>query len=276
MVHFFQYSLSNSTIYSILLTLDEIMKIGKKVLLVKSCSSTNTLANEKALQGEEEGTVVIAEEQTEGRGTKGRKWFSISKKGVYLSIILRPPRKDLSLLPLAFGLAVRDALSVAESLDVRLKWPNDLVHSEKKLGGILCEASFIGNEMSHVILGIGINLNHEKDDFPEEFRSQATSLKLLLKKNIDRDIFLAELWERLDDWYEFFLQGNDLQIIKGFEDCSILSIGEVLCVETENERFRGEYRGLDLKGRLLLLDGGRERSLLAAEIIEISREPKED
>jgi BirA family biotin operon repressor/biotin-[acetyl-CoA-carboxylase] ligase len=252
------------------------MKIGRKIHLVESCSSTNDLANQKALQGEEEGTVIIAEKQTEGRGTKGRKWFSISKKGLYLSIILRPRRKDLSLLPLAFGLAVKDALFEAESLDVRLKWPNDLVHSGKKLGGILCEASFIGNEMSHVILGIGINLNHDQSDFPEEISSQATSLKLLLKKNIDRDIFLSGLWEILDDWYHFFLRGKDIQIIKGFEDCSTFSIGEELSVETENERFRGEYRGLDLKGRLLLVDKGRERSLLAAEIIEITKEPKED
>lgn len=249
------------------------MKIGEKIFLVESCSSTNDLANEKALQGEEEGTVVIAEKQTEGRGTKGRKWFSIREKGLYLSIILRPRRKDLSLLPLAFGLAVRDALFETEGLDVRLKWPNDLVHSGKKLGGILCEASFIGNEMSHVILGIGINLNQERYDFPEGIRSQATSLKLLLKKNIDRDLFLSRLWGILDDWYHFFLQGKDREIITGFEDSSTFSVGEELVVRTEDERFRGKYRGVDLKGRLHIESGERQRSFLAAEIIEISKEP---
>jgi BirA family biotin operon repressor/biotin-[acetyl-CoA-carboxylase] ligase len=252
------------------------MKIGTKILLVESCSSTNDLANMKALQGEEEGTVIIAERQTEGRGTKGRKWFSIRNKGLYLSLILRPPRRDLSLLPLVFGLAVKDALFEAESLSVHLKWPNDLVHAGKKLGGILCEASFIGNEISHVILGIGINMNHEQDDFPEEFRPQATSLKILLKKTIDRDFFLSKLWEILDDWYHLFLQGKGIQIIRGYEDCSVFSVGEELTVEMENERFIGTYRGLDLQGRLLLGHGGRERSLLAAEIIEINKRSKED
>lgn len=252
------------------------MKIGKKILLIESCSSTNDLANEKALQGEEEGTVIIAEEQKAGRGTKGRKWFSIGKKGLYISIILRPGRSDLSLLPLAFGLAVKDALFEAERLDVKLKWPNDLVHTGKKLGGLLCEASFLGNQMSHVTLGIGINLNHDQEDFPEEFRSRATSLKLLLNKEIDRDVFLSNLWEILDDWYHFFLRRKDAQIIRSFEECSIFSLGEELIVQTENERFRGEYRGLDLQGRLLLVDGGQERSLLAAEIIEVRKKQKEE
>jgi BirA family biotin operon repressor/biotin-[acetyl-CoA-carboxylase] ligase len=79
------------------------MKIGEKILRVESCSSTNDLANAMALQGEEEGTVVIADEQTEGKGTKGRTWYSEKNKGLYLSIILRPQRRDMSLLPLVAG-----------------------------------------------------------------------------------------------------------------------------------------------------------------------------
>jgi len=252
------------------------VKIGEKILRIESCSSTNDLANELALQGEKEGTIIIAEEQTAGRGTKGRKWYSARQKGLYLSVILRPQRRDMSLLPLAAGLAMRDALFEAENLPVRLKWPNDLICKRKKLGGILCEASFIGNEISHVILGIGINLSHKREDFPEEFRSQATSLKLLLRKEIDKEILLSKLWEILDDWYNFFLQGKDVQIVRVFEECSVFSSGEKLTVETEKERIKGEYRGLDLRGRLLLVTGKRERSLLAAEVLEIKRGSKED
>jgi len=252
------------------------VKIGEKILRIESCSSTNDHANQLALQGEKEGTIIIAKEQTEGRGTKGRTWYSASQKGLYLSVILRPKRRDMSLLPLAAGLAVRDALSEAEGLPVRLKWPNDLICKGKKLGGILCEASFIGNQISHVILGIGINLSHERDDFPEEFRAQATSLKLLLRKEIDKDFFLSKLWEILGDWYNFFLQGKDVQIIRVFEEYSIFSSGEKLTVETEKERFKGEYRGHDLRGRLLLATGERERSLLAAEVVEIKRGTTED
>jgi BirA family biotin operon repressor/biotin-[acetyl-CoA-carboxylase] ligase len=248
------------------------MKIGQKILRVESCSSTNDLANMKAMQGEDEGTVIIAEKQTEGRGTKGRKWFSMPKKGLYLSLILRPPKKDLSLLPLASGLAIKDTLFEAEDLSAQLKWPNDLVHVGKKLGGILCEASFIGNELSHVILGIGINVDHERDDFPEEFRSRATSLKILLNKTVDKDFFLSKLWEILDHWYDVFLQGKNIEIIRGYEDCSIFSIGERLTVKMENGLLSGEYRGLDLQGRLLIRERGRERSFLAAEILEVNKD----
>lgn len=244
------------------------MKIGKRIVRVESCSSTNDLAHEMALQGEEEGTVIMAWEQIEGRGTKGRQWHSPGGKGLYFSVILRPCKRDLSLLPLVMGLAVREALLESEGLSVRLKWPNDLVCTGKKLGGILCEASFRGNDVSHVVLGIGINLSHAPDDFPEEFRHKATSLQLELDRETERENFLSQLWRILGDWYSLFLRGKDAQIIKVFEESSAFSAGEEIIVKTEKEKIRGEYRGIDLKGRLLLHVGKREQSFLAAEVME--------
>jgi BirA family biotin operon repressor/biotin-[acetyl-CoA-carboxylase] ligase len=258
------------------LATDSMMKIGAKILRVRSCSSTNDLANAMALQGEEEGTVVIAEEQTEGRGTKGRVWFSEKAMGLYISVILRPRKRDLSLLPLVAGLAVRDVLSEMEDLPVELKWPNDLVCSGKKLGGILCEASFLGNEISHAILGFGLNVYHNRRDFPDDFRSQATSLKILLKKDVDIEALLAKLWKILDDWYGFFLEGKEVQIVRAFEEFSVYSEGETLAVSTEKKRITGEYMGIDTRGRLLLRTQGFERSFLAAEVLEIRKEFKED
>jgi len=247
------------------------MKIGERIVRIESCSSTNDLAQEMALHGEEEGTVIIAEEQIKGRGTKGRKWYSSRGKGLYLSVILRPRRRDMSLLPLAMGLSVRDALLESERLSVLLKWPNDLVCAGKKLGGILCEASFRGNDISHVVLGIGLNITHNQDDFPEEFRNRATSLQLVLDREIDREDFLLKLWRILGDWYSLFIQGKDAQIIKIFEEFSSFSPGEEIIVETEKEGIAGEYRGIDLQGRLLLRVGKREQSFLAAEVMEIKK-----
>ncbi len=247
------------------------MKIGKRIIKVESCSSTNDLAQEMALRGEEEGTVIIAEEQLKGRGTKGRKWYSPRGKGIYLSVILRPRRRDMSVLPLAVGLSVRDALLESEGLSVLLKWPNDLVCDGKKIGGILCEASFRGNDISHVVLGIGLNLTHDQDDFPEEFRNKATSLQLELDRDIDREDFLLRFWRILGDWYGLFLQGKDVQIIKLFEEFSAFSPGEEIIVETEKGRIAGEYKGIDLQGRLLLRVWKRERSFLAAEVVEIRK-----
>jgi len=247
------------------------MKIGEKILRVESCSSTNDLANAMALQGEEAGTVIIAEEQTAGRGTRGRVWHSEKALGLYFSVILRPRKRDMSLLPLVAGLAVRDALSETEELPVVLKWPNDLICGGKKLGGILCEASFLGNAISHMVLGVGLNVNHDREDFPANFRSQATSLKILLKKEFDVQTFLFKLWEILDDWYCFFQEGKKIQIIKAFEEHSVFSLGDSLVVSTEKKRIMGEYRGIDLQGCLLLRAQGIERSFLAAEVLEIKK-----
>lgn len=247
------------------------MKIGERIVRVETCTSTNDLAHEMALQGEREGTVIMAEEQRRGRGTKGRQWYSPAGKGLYFSVILRPRKRDLSLLPMAMGLAVREALLESEGLSARLKWPNDIVCSGKKLGGLLCEASFRGNEANYVALGVGINVNQTQDDFPEEFRKRATSLRLQLHREIDRENFLSKLCRILDDWYNLFLQRKDAQIIRIFEECSAFSAGEKIMVGTEKERIVGEYRGVDLQGRLILRVEKGERSFLAAEVMEIKK-----
>jgi BirA family biotin operon repressor/biotin-[acetyl-CoA-carboxylase] ligase len=247
------------------------MKIGERIVRVTSCSSTNDLANEMALGGEEEGTVILAEEQLEGRGTKGRRWYSAGGKGLYFSVILRPLSRDMSLLPLAMGLAVRDALIESAGLPVSLRWPNDLVYHGKKLGGILCEASFKGNEPGHVVLGVGINLTHTEADFPEEFRAKATSLRLELDREIDREDLMLRLWRILGEWYVFFVQGKKAQIVKAFEEASFFSAGERVRVQTEEGSIAGTYLGIDLEGRFHLRVGKKERSLLAAEVIEMKK-----
>ncbi len=255
---------------------DSVMKIGAKILRVESCSSTNDLANAMALRGEEEGTVVIAGEQTDGRGTKGRTWYSKKDKGIYLSVILRPQRRDMSLLPLVAGLAVRDALAEIEDLHARLKWPNDIIFAGKKLGGILCEASFLGNTISHAIMGMGLNVFHDEEDFPANIRTQATSLRILLEKDIDIEAFLSKLWKILGDWYGFFLEEKDVQIIRAFEEFSVYSVQDTVAVHTEQKKITGEYRGIDLRGRLILRTQGTERSFLASEVLEIQKLSKED
>ena len=252
------------------------MKIGEKIHRVESCSSTNDLAHKMAQAGAEEGTVVIADEQTAGRGTKDRLWYSKKGIGLYLSVILRPRKRDMSLLPMVAGLAMRDALFEQEGLSVELKWPNDLVYDGKKLGGILCEASFLGNEISYAILGMGLNVNHEKRDFPENLRSHATSLKILRQKDIVVKALLYRFWEILDDWYGFFQEGKEIQIIRAFESHSIFSRGETLAVKTQENWITGEYQGIDLRGRLLLYTEGIERSFLAPEVLGITKEFKED
>jgi len=246
------------------------MKIGDKIYWVKSCPSTNDIARELASQGESEGAVVIAEEQTEGRGTKGRPWFSARKMGFYLSVVLRPQRADLSLLPLAAGIAVSDAVHSLTGFRICLRWPNDLIFGNKKMGGILCESSFLGNRLGYVILGIGLNIKHSIEDFPDDFRGKATSLRMILERDVDEMALLKELWESLDCWYNLFLGGEESRITRTFEMYSFVPVGSEVTAETERGVFSGIFRGVDPKGSLILEVEKKRMSFSAAEVRKIT------
>ena len=153
------------------------MKIGERIHYVPTCTSTNDMAKDLADFGVPEGTVVLAEEQTSGKGRYRRHWFSSPGKGLYLSVILRPKQPEISLLTLSAGLAVAEALRDVLGVKVCLKWPNDLLWEGKKLGGILSESSYFGQKLNYVVVGIGLNISHSEEDFPPGLRDSAISLK---------------------------------------------------------------------------------------------------
>jgi len=248
------------------------MKIGTIIHRVVSCSSTNDLAKKKAEEGAEEGAVIIAEEQTKGRGTKGRNWYSAKNMGLYASAILYPMNPDISLLPLMAGLAVKEAIYESLGVSVGLRWPNDLVWEEKKLGGILCESDFVGNRLNYVILGIGLNLHHDSEDFPEEIRPLATSLKMVTSLEIDEGGLLRSLWNALSQWYRLFSQGQGTKIAQSYERNSLLRPGQRLRLENEKEEFTGVYRGIDQRGGLILEEKGIRASHFSAQIKAIIHE----
>lgn len=242
------------------------MKIGHKIIRVQRCSSTNDLAKKLALAGEKEGTVILAEEQTKGRGTRGRLWYSLAKKGLYASVILQPPSALLSLLPLAGGLAVSDACRVALGLGIKLKWPNDLLWRWKKLGGILCETSFRGDRLNYTVLGLGLNINHNLEDFPRDIRNHSISLKIITHKEIAVDSFLACLWPALDNWYQTLVRGRQKKIINSFLKRSAFSWGEKLAVLTDEGAFQGLFRGINRRGGLIVERDGQEKIFFLGEI----------
>lgn len=251
------------------------MEIGAKIVRVKSCPSTNDLAKDLALSGESEGTVVISEEQTQGKGTKGRSWFSARGKGLYLSVILRPPHPDISLLPLVAGCAVSDALFSSTGERISLKWPNDLVWEGKKLGGLLCESGYLGNRINYAILGIGLNISHGKDDFPEDIRQHAVSLKLITEEAPDENILLENIWQALNRWYGQFLQGKREKILRAFQEKSVLPLGKKITLILDRKEISGIYRGINPQGGLLLERGGKEKAFFSAEIKAVQESEKE-
>lgn len=248
------------------------MKIGKIIHRVESCTSTNDLAKIRAEEGAEEGTVIISQEQTKGRGTKGRSWYSAKNKGLYASVILYPEKPDVSLLPLMAGLAVKEAINESLMISVGLQWPNDLIWENKKLGGILCESDFLGSRLNYIILGIGINLHHEKEDFPQDIRPLATSLRLVTSKKVDEDGLLQKLCQALDRWYQLFCQGEGKKIAKAYQKNSFLSPGQKLALESERGEISGIYRGIDSRGGLILEEGGRMTSYFSVQIKAIIHE----
>jgi BirA family biotin operon repressor/biotin-[acetyl-CoA-carboxylase] ligase len=243
------------------------MNIGGVIHWYETCSSTNVVAKALARQGAREGTVVIADEQTEGRGTKGRAWFSPRSRGLYASVILRPPSSDVCLLPLVAGVAAAEAVRSSVGLEARLKWPNDVVWNGKKIGGILCESEFVGDRTRFVILGIGLNVSQSRKDFPPAIRPQAASLRMILKREIDRERLEQSLFERLGWWCGKFDSGERAEVLRAFERKLIFTIGQVITVRTEKETLAGAFRGFDLRARMILERDGQEISLAPAEIL---------
>lgn len=158
--------------------------------------STNDTAYKRALEGEKEGLIVVANSQTKGRGRLNRAWFSPKGKNVYLSILLTPSEKKVGMIPFICGLAASDALKKF-GLETKLKWPNDLVVADKKIGGILCE--YKGKGL--VVAGTGVNLDTEFSEFPDEIANLATSYLIETKRTLNRGEFVKTFLTFLQLWY---------------------------------------------------------------------------
>jgi len=245
------------------------MTIGTIIHSFSSCPSTNDLAKRLAQEGSAEGTVIIAEEQTGGRGTKGRSWYSPRGRGLYASVILRPRRADLSLLPLMAGVACVEAIGEATGLQAALEWPNDIVWKRRKLGGILGEGEFLGNVVSFAVLGIGLNLNQRRDDFPAALRKTAASLRIALDREVDKEGIEKALWPALSSWYTAWVRGRREEIVRAYESKLIIPVGTAVDVRREGGGVKGIFRGIDLRARLKIEDKGKIVLLSPAEILAI-------
>jgi len=182
---------------------------GERQLWFAAVSSTSDVAADLAGRGAEEGLVVLADEQTAGRGRHRRSWSSPPGAGLYVSVVLRPPAPVSPVLTLAAGVAVAEGLAASTGLQVELKWPNDLHVSGRKLGGILAEGT-----SGHVVLGIGINVH--RAHLPPELASTATSVEAELGRAVDRGAVLAECLAALDRRYEDLREGRARMIMSAW------------------------------------------------------------
>lgn len=232
--------------------------MNSNIFWFRQVTSTNDVAREMGQSGAPHGTVIIADVQTKGRGTKGRRWHSKEGLGIYASYILRLREKEakaektVPFFPFMTGLAAMEALTVISQADIKLKWPNDLVVENRKLGGILMESVYSGYSFQFAVAGIGLNLNHEPNDFPADLSSKATSLYLVTGKKFDREAILVEVGHKLDCWYNALIRKGSPAILEVYENNLVFSKGVWLSLNTEAGVLGGWFKGLDNHGRLMI------------------------
>ncbi|HHT46266.1 MAG TPA: biotin--[acetyl-CoA-carboxylase] ligase [Firmicutes bacterium] len=232
--------------------------------------STNTSLKKLADQGAADGTVVIAEEQTAGRGRLGRSWFSPAGKSITLSILLRPslaPGNTPLFTLMTAAAIVRGIKNILPDISVGIKWPNDLMINKRKVSGILTELKAEADLLHYLIIGIGININSEEKDFPPELRNIATSLFLENNKTkISRQQLLCEILQELDDAYRRYFLENPAFIIKEWKKFDI-TLGRKITVKTIKDTFIGTAVDLAADGSLILEEvGGKKRQFQAGEV----------
>lgn len=186
--------------------------IGNKILYFDSITSTNDKAKELALNDYPHGTVIIAEEQTSGRGRLGRSWISPKYKGIWMSIILRPNINTLDVPKITQVTAAAVEKSLLNmNLKTYIKWPNDIILNSKKICGILTEMSGEINNVNYVVVGIGINANLDIEDFNEDLKEKATSIKIEENKPIKRKLLVSHILNNFETLYNDLINFNNIE-----------------------------------------------------------------
>ena len=252
--------------------LDEIKKklqgiIGREILFFETVGSTNTIALELAEKAPE-GTVVLADSQNKGRGRLGRIWISPPGVNIYMSVILKPPirTRDSSLITIMSSVACATALKNATGMRITTKWPNDLMINNKKVGGILTELKSQKQTVTSAIVGIGINVNVDVREFPEEVKQKATSLQNRAGVSYPREPIVAEILNELDRWYKTLITLEKETILRAWENLTS-TIGREVMIVTPHETLIGTAESIDNEGLLIVrLRSGESKRINSGDL----------
>ncbi len=242
--------------------------MGRRLHLLRSVDSTNTIAYEMALKGAEEGTVVIADSQDKGRGRLGRRWESPPGVNIYLSLILRPTITPSHAPHLTFisSIALVDTIKKnCPGLEPLIKWPNDIIINHRKVAGILTEMNSEMDRVIFVVIGIGINVNMSVALLPEGLRTVATSLREEMGETIDRNRLVIDLLKGIETSYEMYKKEGFQKILDIWRSHAYLD-GRFVEVSHFSERVRGVVIGVDEDGRLLVKDDGELIRVIAGDV----------
>lgn len=244
--------------------------IGRKIHFQEAIDSTNTLALKLAQEGAAEGELVLADHQVSGRGRlPGRSWQSPPGRNIYFSVILRPdldPAHASSITIMA-GVAVARALSEYCPGTVSLKWPNDVQIMGRKTAGILTEMRASGEKIDYIVIGIGINILMAREEFDEDIRDRAISLKEAAVEPVEREEVALKIFRSLEAWYNRYREDGFLPVREEWLSFSGI-MGKYVEIADRGGREAGTVIGIDEEGCLLIRKGnGRVSRIITGDVL---------
>lgn len=237
--------------------------IGRKICYMKQTESTNTEAKTLALNNCPHGTIVVVEEQLAGRGRLARGWFSPFGKGIWLSVVLRPPfsPQQAPKCTLMTAVAIRQAIIEQTGIECGIKWPNDILWHKQKLVGVLTEMNAEMDLINYIVIGMGINVNIEKREFPPELQETAISLSHIQDKPVNRRLLLKSVLNHLEYYYQQACENGFAGILDEWRQASC-TLGQRVSVTGVDKNFAGVAVDIDEDGALLVrTDQGIEKVL---------------
>ncbi len=240
--------------------------VGSQVIYKKTTGSTN-LDAAAAAADHAHGAVIVADEQTAGRGRRGRSWVSEPQGNIYFSLLLKPEfaPERASMVTLIMALAVAKAIEKVTKLPVMIKWPNDIVIHGKKVCGILTELRAEPDFIHHIVIGVGINA-HQKE-FPEEALQYATSIDLETGDFVDRTELITEVWAQFEELYEVFLQTLDLSGLLEEYNAHLADLGQSVRILDPKGEYTALSGGINARGELQVTkEDGSPENVFAGEV----------
>lgn len=241
----------------------ETNRLSSNFIYIEDVDSTNSfLLNSD--EDFEDGTVVLAEYQSNGRGRKERNWVSEKGKNLTFSILLtkQVDPAHIQLLSMYTSLAIVKVLNNLFQINAKLKWPNDILVKNAKICGILVETSFIGNKLSKVVIGVGLNVN--QFNFPGEYRLKPTSIRREFGEEVSRELVLSEIINTLEEMLLKFPHSKNIILKEWKDNCPF--IGDQISVDVDNEVKYGIFDDIDENGNLILKVGDKFEKINYGEI----------
>ncbi|GAA0599974.1 bifunctional biotin--[acetyl-CoA-carboxylase] synthetase/biotin operon repressor [Virgibacillus siamensis] len=242
--------------------------LGKKIIHREAISTTQQLAHKTAQEGTNNGTVIIADEQTEGKGRMNRHWHSSKGKGVWMSLILKPdiPPNLAPQLTLLTATVLAEVFSSYTNTNPKIKWPNDILIEDRKTAGILTEMQAEQDQIQYVVIGMGINVNTAAEEIPDDIRNKATSLRMETGENWNLKDLIQRILAAFETGYETYMTDGFPPVKQKWEHYGY-KIGERLFIKTLRKEWYATFIGIGEDGALLIQndDGGVEK-IYSAEI----------